>query len=166
MIARELYIPHISSDLINSGIRLSELAEHDRGYTLFHVFLPLIKTLAQKNVSIVVDQVLLKAKSREDILQKIEPHAEIVNVHAICSDPVSRYEARERSRTDRGVYLPWEDHQVIIEKHRQRLGEMQSPLSLKYPQIVVNTDKGYEPTFEKVIQFIDDNYPLLLEGEI
>jgi len=157
-IATELYLPHISSDLVHAGVRLTKGSPNDRHASLHDVFVPLLLHMARANVSFVVDQVLQQSFSERDIIAKLREHAQIVNVHTVCHEPIARHAARELSRTDRGVYMSPIEVDSRANYHKNNLGETSRPLELTLPQIIIQTDDGYNPSFPDIIAFIEHQY--------
>lgn len=157
-IAKELYLPHVSSDLIHGGVRLTKGSPNDRRTTLHNVFVPLLMQMIKANISFVVDQVLKRSESEGDIIAKLRDHAHIVNVHTVCEDPIARQLNRELSRDDKGVYLRRGELESIAKFHNNNLGETSQPLELMLPQIIIQTDDGYNPSFPDIIAFIEHQY--------
>ena len=157
-ISREFHIPHVSSDLVHGGSRMTAGEPIDRKKSLHEVYVPLMIWLAKSNVSFVVDHVLQKEMSKTDIIDKLTPFAEIVYIHLKTEDPVGRHLARELVRTDRGNHA---DEAAKVERadfHRNNLAQTEKPLDLGLPVIEINTSDGYEPSFESIIAFIESEY--------
>jgi len=157
LLAEQLYVPSISSDLIHGGVAFTN-PEHDRGQTLLSVFIPTMIELSQKGVSFVVDQVLQKGSSEVNIIDKLRPHANIVNIHTVCANPIERYVDRVKS-SDMPNIVQRREH--LLERavfHKENLDKTNQPLELDLPSLVVNTDNGYNPSLSEVVTFIQKCY--------
>jgi len=156
-IANELYIPHVSSDLIHGGVKLTKRS-HDRKETFHTIFVPLLVDMTKLRISFVVDHVLQKNMSESDVIEKLRPHAKIVYVHTQADNPIQRFYEREQRRTDKGVVLTPEQLQARRDYHQKNLPNTQYPVDLNVPTIVVETNDGYEPDFDRIIQMIEKLY--------
>lgn len=157
-ISNKLYIPHVSSDLVHGGIRFTEGKPNDRKASLHNAFVPLLIEMARKNISFVVDHVLQRDMSEQDVIQRITPYAEIMYIHTHSEDAITRHLERELARHDRGRVL---DKQQLVQRselHHQNLPNTAYPLDLGVPLLEVNTVKDYNPSFEEIIKFIEQNY--------
>jgi len=153
LLAEQLCVPHISSDMIHGGVALSHPG-HDRKKTLLEVFVPLMIEMSQMGISFVADHVLLKGTSEIDIIDKLRPYANIVNIHTTCANPIERYKDRI-TRSD--VPDTVERSEYLLERavyHERNLGKTAQPLSLNVPLLIVDTDDGYSPNLSEVVSFI------------
>ena len=157
LIAEQLYVLCISSDLVHGGVALSN-PEHNRAKTITDVFVPTIVELAQKGVSFVVDQVLQKGTSEIAVIDKLRPYATIVNIHTVCANPIERYK-------DKVIHsdLPKviERREQLLERvayHEDNLDKTSKPLELGLPVLVVNTDADYNPNLNEIMSFIQKHY--------
>jgi cytidylate kinase len=157
-ISKELYIPHVSSDLVHGGVRFTEGKPNDRKASLHDVFLPLLVEMAQKNISFVVDHVLQRNLSEQDVIEKLTPYANVAYIHTYADDPIARHIERELRRTDRGAILNEQQRIERSEFHRQNLSNTRASLDLNLPLLEVDTTNGYDPDFEAVIAFIEKVY--------
>lgn len=157
LIAEQLYVPNISSDLIHGGVALSN-PNHDRKQTLFNVFVPTMTELSQKGVSFVVDQVLQKGISEAAIIDKLRPNAIIINIHTVCTNPIERYAQRIKSSDSQNVMQRREQLLERATHHEENLDKTSQPLELDAPMLVVNTDDGYNPSLSEIVGFIQNNY--------
>lgn len=157
LLAEQLYVPQISSDTIHGGVAFSH-PEHDRIDTLVDVFVPLLIALSQKGISFVVDQVLQKDASEADIIDKLRPHANIINIHTTCSNPIERYKDRIMRSELRDITERREHLLKRADYHEHNLHSTSQPLALNVPLLVVNTDDGYDPNVDNVISFIKKSY--------
>lgn len=156
LLAEQLYIPTFSSDLIHGGVALLE-PEHDRKQTLSNVFVPIMIDMSSRGISFVVDQVLQKGISEIDIIDKLRPHAAIINIHTTCKNPIERYIARTRD-SDLPSIVQRRQHLLgLAPLHRDNLDRTYKPLELGIPRLVVNTDNSYTPALDEVVDFILNN---------
>ncbi len=156
ILSEQLYIPIVSSDLIHGGVAFTEPG-HDRQQTLKHVFVPVIIDMAKRGVSCVVDQVLQKGVSEEDIINKLRPYVHLINIHTICDNPVQRYAERVQNSTTPSVVARRTHMMSLVPQHEKNLPKTYGPLLLGVPQLVVNTEKGYNPGVPEVVNFIRSN---------
>jgi predicted ABC-type ATPase len=164
-LSEEFYIPHISSDLIHGGVRLTHGRPNDRKESFDNAFIPMMIEMTKRHISFVVDQVLQKNISETDVIDRLEPFADIVYIHTVATDPVKRHLERELSRTDRGGVLDREGLIARSDFHRGNLSRTQAPLNLDVPTLVVHTDNGYDPSLKEIADFIERSYEGNLEYE-
>lgn len=157
LLADQLYLPRMSVDLIQNGVWFGNKA-HSRKETLFTVFVPLLQDMSQKGISYVTDHVLQKGLSEDHIIDKLRPYATIVYVHTQTADPIGRYITRTEESTIPSIVERREGLLELAEHHRANLEKTYEPLELGVPTIVVNTDDGYEPAVNEVINFINTAY--------
>lgn len=157
-IAEQLYVPHVSSDLVHGGVRLTHGGPIDRKQSLTDAFVASMVFMAQRDISFVVDHVLKRDMSERDIIDVLKPVATIVYVHVQAKDPIARFYAREQARTDHGIVLSPAELDVRRDFHESNLPNTYEPLELGVPTITVNTDDGYEPAFDHIIEFIETSY--------
>jgi adenylate kinase family enzyme len=153
LLSEQLYIPHLSSDLIHGGVELTE-PNHDRKSTIEGVFIPLMVDIAQKKVSFVVDHVLQKELAKATIIDTLQNVATIVYVHVQCADPIRRYIERVQTSIVPDVVRRRDLLLERAEWHRKNLDNTAAPLKLDLPTIVINTDDGYNPGLDKIISFV------------
>jgi cytidylate kinase len=156
-ISEELYIPHISSDLVHGGISFTLNEKNDRTKSIHEVYVPLLVSMSKMNISYVVDHVLQRNLSEKDILDKLMPFARIIYIHLQSINSIDRHIERELNRSDRGVQLTNEELVIRAKYHQDNLAKTQEPLDVTLPTLVINTSDGYEPTFDSIIQFIEEN---------
>ncbi|MGF7229488.1 MAG: AAA family ATPase [Candidatus Saccharibacteria bacterium] len=157
LLAEQLYIPHVSSDLIHGGVAFSQ-PKHDRKQTLQNIFVPTMIDMAQKGISFVVDHVLQKGVSEADIIDKLRPHAAIVNVHTVCVDPIARYVARTEKSVLPSVVNRREHLLGLADAHANNLHKTSQPLDIGQPAITVDTNNGYAPNLNEIVDFIRNSY--------
>ena len=156
LLADELYLPSVSSDLIHGGVAFMK-PDHDRKQTLHEVFVPTIIDMARKGISFVVDQVLQKGISEADIIDKLRPYATIINIHTVCQNPIQRYTARVTASNVQNVVQRRQHLLELATQHEANLSKTSQPLELKVPRLVVHTDDGYTPTVPEIVTFVISN---------
>jgi adenylate kinase family enzyme len=157
LLANELYIPSISSDTIHGGVAFSN-PEHNRRQTLLKIFIPTMIEMSKNGISFVVDQVLQKGISEVDIIDKLRPYAEIINVHTVCDNPIERYKSRIIQADSSNIIERREYLLERAEHHKDNLDRTGQPLELELPLLVVNTNNGYNPNLGEIIEFVRTNY--------
>jgi adenylate kinase family enzyme len=153
LLSDELYIPHVSSDLVQGGIELTQ-PDHDRKTAIASAFIPLMIDMAQKQISFVVDHVLQKDTAKSTIIDKLTPYAHIIYVHVHTSDPIGRYISRIEASELPDIIRRRE---LLLERakyHRENLVNTAEVIELDIPTIVVNADDGYDPDLRDVLEFI------------
>jgi cytidylate kinase len=153
-LAAELYIPFVASDLIHGGHRFTDIEHHDRHRSLHGAFVPLLQDMAKLGISFVVDHVLQKGLSNQDIIQKILPYADVIIIHVKATDPIGRHLRRELARTDRGRISTDQELRERAEYHRSNLENTAAPDDYGLPTLIVDTTEAYDPDFDKIIDFI------------
>ncbi|HEY5695498.1 MAG TPA: AAA family ATPase, partial [Candidatus Saccharimonadales bacterium] len=83
LLADQLYIPSISSDLVHGGVAFLK-PEHNRKQTLNDVFVPIMINMAQRGISFIVDQVLQKG-SQKRILSIDCDHMQQLSIYIQCA---------------------------------------------------------------------------------
>lgn len=157
-LSEELFIPHVSSDLIHGGVRLTNGGPNDRLKSLHESYVPILIDMAQKSISFVVDQVLQKDLSKADITDKLSPYASIVYIHTQTTNPIQRHLARELARKDRGRVLTPDELKTRSEFHRQNLGNTAEPVDIGIEPFIVDTTNGYSPSIEEIVDYIEQRY--------
>lgn len=154
-ISAELYLPHVSSDLIHAGYRFTDAAaHHDRSVSFHQAFVPLMQDMAKRGVSFVVDHVLQKDRSKHDVLDKLLPYAHVVIIHVQADNPIKRHLDRELARSDKGRVLDEKSLRERADYHQSNLENTAEPGDYGVPVLTVNATDGYEPEFDQIISFI------------
>jgi cytidylate kinase len=156
LLSEQLYVPHISSDLVHGGVALTN-PDHDRRETLHNVFVPTMIDLAKRNVNFIADHVLQKGVSEAGIISKLKPYANIIYVHVETAHPVERYKNRVETSTLPSVMQRREHLLDLVQSHADNLPKTSKPLDLDVPTITVNTDYGYSPDIDTIVAFIRTN---------
>jgi len=157
-IAQQFYVPHVASDLVQGGVRLTGEGINDRKKTLLSVFVPLLVNMAKMNISFVVDHVLQKGRSETDIIDKLRPHAKLVYIHVYAANAIDRFYKREKSRTDKGVVLSPDELLTRRDFHRDNLINTETSLDIDIPCLKVNTEAEYKPNLPYILEFIEKEY--------
>ncbi|MBP6038044.1 MAG: AAA family ATPase [Candidatus Saccharimonas sp.] len=154
-ISDQLYIPHVSSDLVHGGVRFTLGEPNDRYRTLHDVFVPSMIEMARLGMSFVVDHVLQKDVSKVDVIDKLLPHARIIFVHTMAADPIKRHLERELGRNDKGKVLDDDGLKKRADFHASNLSQTIEPSDFEKPVIIVDTNDGYKPALDEVIATIE-----------
>ncbi len=153
LLSEQLYVPHISSDLVHGGIAITN-PTHDRRETLHTVYIPLLIDLAKRNLTFIADHVLQKDLSETDVIDKLKPFAKITYIHVETANPIQRYKSRIQNSTLPSV-VQRRDHLLGLAKHHaDNLENTSKPLDLGVPTMAVNTDDGYSPNLDEIVAFI------------
>ena len=153
-VAAELYIPHVSSDLVHGGHRFTDVIHHDRHKSLHEAFVPLMQDMSKRGISFVVDHVLQKGVSNHDIIQKLVPYADVIIIHVKSDKPIERHLNRELARTDQGRVSNEQELRERAEYHRSNLEKTATPDHYGLPVLVVDATDRYKPRFDEIIDFI------------
>lgn len=157
LLADQLYIPRMSVDLMQNGVWIAN-KDHSRKETLFNIVIPAFEYMSKQGVSFVTDHVLQKGVSEEHIIDKLRPLATVIYVHTQTADPIGRYIERTTNSTIASIAERRSGLLELAKQHQANLDKTNEPLDLGLPTIVVNTDDGYEPSVEKILEFINSNY--------
>ena len=96
--------------------------------------------------------------SQADVIDKLTPLAEIINIHTITDDPIARYIHRNEAREDVQRFVSQAATPENIQRHRDNLPLTQPPLRVGVPQMVVDTNYAYRPSIDEIITFILNTY--------
>jgi adenylate kinase family enzyme len=156
LLAEQLYIDHISSDMVKGGLEFTNPGQ-DRQASIANVFLPLLIDHAEKGVSFVVDHVLQKDIAKNTIIENLQSIANVIYVHVQTEDPIRRYIERIQNSELPDIIRRRE---LLLERathHRDNLVNTAEVIDLDIPTIVVNTNGEYKPTIDEVITFINEH---------
>lgn len=154
LLSEQLYISHISSDLIKGGLEFTQSIA-DRQAVIQDVFVPLLVNYAEKGISIVVDHVLQKDIAKSSIIDKLTDVANVIYIHTETKDPIGRFVERNENSQIPDIIRRRQLLRDRVEHHRENLVSTARAIDLGVPTMVVNTDDGYEPALEKVVAFIN-----------
>ncbi len=152
-ISKQLNIPQISSDLVHGGVAFTN-PNHDRSETIQDVFLPYMIQTAKLGITFVVDHVLQKDIAKETIIEKLQEHSNVLYIHTQTIDPIARY--KNNIETNESAEIQNRRNHLLTraEHHTNNLDNTISKITLDIPTLVVNTDNGYNPGIEDIIEFI------------
>jgi len=109
---------------------------------------------AELGVSFVAEQTFFRGVSEPDVARRLANRSVLVNVHCRSRHAVDRFERRMRDDPLCG--------EARLEKLLPLAQKLQSdlyePLTMDCPLIVVETDDGYTPPLQRVIDQIDQIY--------
>ncbi len=153
-LAHGLDVPLVHKDRLVHGIWRTRDRALDLGTAGVEPFYRTMELWAELGVSFVAEQTFYRGVSEPDVAQRLAPRCVLVNVHCRSGHAVARFERRMRDDALCGEarlrkLLP------LAEKLQSDLYE---PLDLDCPLIVVDTDDGYMPPRQNVIDQIDEIY--------
>ena len=108
----------------------------------------------EAGISFVAEQTFYPDVSESDVARRLAPRSTLVNVHCRSVHSFERWERRMRRDPLCGV-MRLKKLVPVVERLNSELHE---PLDFDCPSVVVNTDNGYQPTLEAIIDQIDDLY--------
>jgi len=155
LLAEQLYIDHISSDMVKGGLEYTSPGQ-DRQASIAKVFLPLLIDHAEKGVSFVVDHVLQKDIAKGSVIDMLLDVANVIYIHVQTEDPIKRYIERIQNSELPDIIRRRE---LLLERathHRDNLVNTAEVINLGIPTLVVKTDNGYNPSVNEVISFINE----------
>ena len=155
ILSEQLYLPHISSDLVHGSIAFSQ-PDHDRPQVINEVFVPYLVSMAQLGMSFVVDHVLQYDIAKETVIDMLKEHANVLLVHTQSSQPIERYVDRITNSTTPSVVSR---KAMLLERavsHSNNLHKTAVPADLGIPVITVVTDNEYLPSIDEVVEFITE----------
>ena len=164
-LARELRVPYLARDDVRGGLLFSAGAWSDSLEAIpssdeaVALFLDLVEMMLDRRVSCVVEYVV--RRHRPNDLDRLLAAGDCVVVKTECSDPTQRFV--DRNLYDRLISNPAvldaighetvESHtEVATERMRQVEGEMVDQFPV--PTLTVDTDDGYEPPIDDIVQFV------------
>lgn len=154
ILAEQLYIGHISSDMVKGGLEFTSPGQ-DRQASTVNIFLPLLIEHAEKGISFVVDHVLQKDIAKSTIIKKLEDVANVIYVHVQTDDPIKRYVERIKNSELPDIIRRRELLLNRATYHRDNLVNTAEVIDLGIPTIVVDTNGDYKPTLGEIISFIN-----------
>ena len=118
---------------------------------------PLYRTMelwAQLRVSFVAEQTFFRGVSEPDVAQRLAPRCVLVNVHCRSAHAVARFERRMRD----DVLCGEARLRKLLPLAERLQSDLYEPLALDCPLFVVDTDDGYVPPLQNLIDRIDEIY--------
>lgn len=109
---------------------------------------------AKLGITFVVDHVLMKDNARETIIEKLQGYAHVINIHTQASDPIERFKENIKNHESKEVQGRREFLLSRAEVHGANLSKTMHQIDLGIPTLIVNTDEGYVPNLDSVLEFI------------
>jgi predicted kinase len=164
-VSRALQIPFIARDDVRRGLFFTAGGWTERPGPVptseqsVEVFLRLLETTASLGVSAVAEHVF--GRDRHDDLERLTTAAECVVIITKCRRALDRFE--ERHRGDRLInrrpvlealgYATVEDHTAdALARMRSVATQMRTKFDV--PSLLVDTEDGYTPGFEEILDFV------------
>jgi predicted kinase len=155
-LARDLLLPQLSKDLLVAGVWRTRRQLDRIGLEGIEIHYRLMETYISLGVSFVTDQTFLPEISEEEVIRRLGPLADIVQVHCQAAHPAARWEAR--TKTD--PFLAGIDVTALLPRILEYERLLAAPLDFGGPVIEVNTDAGYTPALEDIVAEIDRLRPI------
>jgi hypothetical protein len=153
-LAAGLDLPALHKDqLVHAIWRTSDRAV-ELGAPGIEPFYRTMELWLELGVSFVAEQTFVRGVSEPDVARCLAARSVLMNVHCRSSHALQRFE--RRMRTD--PLCGQERLRKLLPMAERLQSELYEPLALACPLIVVDTDDGYAPALQKVIDRIDDNY--------
>ena len=163
-LARELRVPFVARDDVRAGMFFTAGAWTERPGTVppsddaVDALLRIVETMADLGVSCVVEYVVRRSRPRD--LDRIVAVAECVVVRTWCRDALTRFTRRSNADRllNRQPVLDSLGYSTIDEHTRdaaRRMSAISSEMQedFEVPVLRVNTDDGYEPEVEAIVEF-------------
>jgi hypothetical protein len=112
-----------------------------------------LEALLTSGMSAVGDMALFRGISEPDVASRLAPLARLLQIHCRCADPLARFEARTRADPLRAADLDALRAEVI-----PLCRDLDQPLDLGCPCIVVETDDGYDPSLDELVATVVRGY--------
>lgn len=109
--------------------------------------------LAQ-GVSFVADMTFYRGVSEPDVARRLAPRSSLLNVHCRSTRALQRFEDRMRADPLCGEARL----RTLLPLAAALQSDLTEPLAFGCPCIVVDTDEGYDPPLEAVVDQIDGTY--------
>ena len=149
-----LDLPVVHKDQLVHGIWRTRDRALDLGAAGVEPFYRTMELWAELGVSFVAEQTFFRGVSEPDVARRLAPRCVLVNVHCRSRHAVARFERRMRDDA-----LCGEARLRKLLPLAERLqSDLYEPLVLDCPLIVVDTDDGYMPPLQNVIDQIDEIY--------
>jgi hypothetical protein len=149
-----LDLPMVHKDELVHGIWRTRDRALDLGAAGVEPFYRTMELWAELGISFIAEQTFFRGVSEPDVAQRLAPGCVLVNVHCRSGRAVARFERRMRDDALCGeVRL-----RKLLPLAQRLQSDLYEPLSLDCPLIVVDTDDGYRPPLQNVIDQIDEIY--------
>ena len=150
-VALALDVPVLHKDQLVHGIWRTRGRAMNLGAPGVEPFFRTMELRSELGVSFVAEQTFYRGVSEPDVARRLAPRSVLVNVHCRSRHALERFVRRMRADPLCGE----ERLRALVPLAEQLRIELQEALDLACPLIVVDTDDGYEPALESVIQQID-----------
>jgi hypothetical protein len=156
-----LDVPVLHKDRLVHGIWRTRARAFELGGAGIEPFYRTMELWLEFGVSFVAEQTFYRGVSEPDVASRLAPRSVMVNVHCKSRHALERFERRMRDDPLCGD----QRLQKLMPLAESLQTQLQEPLALSCPVVVVNTDDGYAPSLEGVIGGIDALYgrPLVHE---
>jgi predicted kinase len=149
-----LDLPAVHKDQLVHGMWRTRGRALELGAPGVEPFYETMELWASLGISFIAEQTFYRGVSEPDVARRLAPKCVLVNVHCCSTHAVARFARRMR------------DDPLCGEARLRKLlplaeslqSELYEPLALDCPLIVVDTDDGYTPALQKVIDQIDGIY--------
>jgi predicted kinase len=149
-----LDLPIVHKDQLVHGIWRTRGRALELGAPGVEPFYETMELWASLGVSFIAEQTFYRGVSEPDVARRLAPKCVLVNVHCQSTHAVTRFARRMRDDP-----LCGEARLRKLLPLAERLqSELYEPLALDCPLIVVDTDDGYAPGLQSVIDQIDQIY--------
>jgi hypothetical protein len=153
-LAAGLDLPVLHKDQLVHAIWRTRDRAMELGAPGLEPFYRTMEVWLELGVSFVAEQTFVRDVSEPDIARRLAPRCVLVNVHCRSSHARQRFERRMRADPLCGE----ERLRKLLPLAERLQSELYEPLALGCPLIVVDTDDGYAPALQNVIDQIDDAY--------
>jgi hypothetical protein len=149
-----LDLPAVHKDQLVHGMWRTRGRALELGAPGVEPFYETMELWASLGISFIAEQTFYRGVSEPDVARRLAPKCVLVNVHCRSTHAVARFARRMR------------DDPLCGEARLRKLlplaeslqSELYEPLALDCPLIVVDTDDGYTPALQNVIDQIDGIY--------
>jgi AAA domain len=149
-----LDVPVLHKDQLVHGMWRTRGRAMNLGAPGVEPFFRTMELWSELGVSFVAEQTFYRGVSEPDVARRLAPRCFLVNVH--CR---SRYALERFARRMRDDPLCGEARlRALLPLAESLQRDLDEPLNLACPLIVVDTDDGYEPALDAVIRQIDEIY--------
>jgi hypothetical protein len=149
-----LDVPVVHKDQLVHGIWRTRDRALDLGAAGVEPFYKTMELWAEQRVSFVAEQTFFRGVSEPDVARRLAPCCVLVNVHCRSRHALARFERRMRDDALCGEARLRE----LLPLAERLQSDLYEPLTLGCPLIVVDTDDGYTPALQNVIDQIDEIY--------
>jgi predicted kinase len=153
-LAVALDVPAVHKDSLVHGVWRTQGRAFELGAAGVEPFYATMELWLAQGASFVADQTFRRGVSEPDVARRLAPRAFLVNVHCRSTMAVQRFEARMRADPLCGEARL----RSLLPLVATLQSDLTEPLAFGCPCIVVDTDAGYDPTVQDVVDRIDAAY--------